>query len=149
MGVGRFDLPDCDNRRAGSTGRQRCLRFQQRYAGGGNGHAQSDAGFQQLLCTADGVPAIDVLLNVMKFSMTTGGSINLDYLKKLNVPVLAAYTTIAPFEEWKDSFEGMNAMEVSISVSLPEFDGIIHGVPIAHKKFWKTAMSAICLIWSV
>ena len=28
----------------------------------------------------------------------------------------------------------MNAMEVSISVSLPEFDGIIHGVPIAHKK---------------
>lgn len=90
--------------------------------------------FNSFFCTADGVPAIDVLLNVMKFSMTTGGSINLDYLKKLNVPVLAAYTTIAPFEEWKDSFEGMNAMEVSISVSLPEFDGIIHGVPIAHKK---------------
>ena len=90
--------------------------------------------FNSFFCTADGVPAIDVLLNVMKFSMTTGGSINLDYLKKFNVPVLAAYTTIAPFEEWKDSFEGMNAMEVSISVSLPEFDGIIHGVPIAHKK---------------
>lgn len=90
--------------------------------------------FNSFFCNADGVPAIDVLLNVMKFSMTTGGSINLDYLKKFNVPVLAAYTTIAPFEEWKDSFEGMNAMEVSISVSLPEFDGIIHGVPIAHKK---------------
>lgn len=39
--------------------------------------------FNSFFCTADGVPAIDVLLNVMKFSMTTGGSINLDYLKSL------------------------------------------------------------------
>lgn len=89
--------------------------------------------FDMFFCT-NGVPAIDVLLNVMKFSMTSSGTITIDYFKKFNVPVLAAYTTIAPYEEWKNSFEGMNAMEVSISVSLPEFDGIIHGVPIAHKK---------------
>lgn len=36
------------------------------------------------------------------------------------------------------STEGMNAMEVSISVSMPEFDGIIHGVPIAAKHVKKT-----------
>ena len=36
--------------------------------------------------------------------------------------------------EWKEAFEGMNAMEVSISVSLPEFDGVVHGVPIATKS---------------
>lgn len=90
--------------------------------------------FDQFFCAQPGLPAIDVLLNVMKFSTTSSGSITVDYLKKLNVPILAAYTTIAPYEEWKNSFEGMNAMEVSISVSLPEFDGIIHGVPIAHKK---------------
>ena len=47
---------------------------------------------------------------------------------------MQAYTLIAPYEEWKNSFEGMNAMEISISVSLPEFDGIIHGVPVATKK---------------
>ena len=82
----------------------------------------------------DGVPAIDVLLNVMKFSMTSSGTISIEYFKQRNVPILAAYSTIAPYEEWKNSFEGMNAMEVSISVSLPEFDGIIHGVPVAHKK---------------
>ena len=82
----------------------------------------------------NGLPAIDVLLNVMKFSLTSSGTITIDYFKKWNVPILAAYTTIAPYEEWKYSFEGMNAMEVSISVSMPEFDGIIHGVPIAHKK---------------
>lgn len=32
----------------------------------------------------------------------------------------------------------MNAMEVSISVSMPEFDGVIHGVPIAAKHVKKT-----------
>ena len=89
--------------------------------------------FDMLFCK-DGVPAIDVLLNVMKFSMTSSGTISIDYFKQKNVPILAAYSTIAPYEEWKNSFEGMNAMEVSISVSLPEFDGIIHGVPVAHKK---------------
>ena len=89
--------------------------------------------FDMFFCQ-DGLPAIDVLLNVMKFSLTSSGTITIDYFKKWNVPILAAYTTIAPFEEWKYSFEGMNAMEVSISVSMPEFDGTIHGVPVAHKK---------------
>lgn len=84
--------------------------------------------------TKDGVPAIDALLNVLKFSLTSSGSMTIDYLKKWNVPVLAAYSLIAPYEEWKDNFEGMNAMEVSISVALPEFDGVIHGVPVATKK---------------
>ncbi|MDY4921179.1 MAG: cobaltochelatase subunit CobN [Phascolarctobacterium sp.] len=82
----------------------------------------------------DGLPIIDALINVMKFSMTSSGAMPLDCLKKWNVPVLQAYTIMAPYEEWKDSFEGMNAMEISISISLPEFDGIIHGVPIASKK---------------
>ena len=57
-----------------------------------------------------------------------------EFLKKWNVPVIQAYTLISSYEEWKAAFDGMNAMEVSISVSLPEFDGICHGVPIATKK---------------
>lgn len=61
----------------------------------------------------------------------------LDFLKKFNVPVLQAYTLLTPYENWRDDFEGMNAMEVSISVTMPEFDGAIHGVPIANKNYWK------------
>ena len=38
----------------------------------------------------------------------------LDFLKKFNVPVLQAYTLLTPYENWRDDFEGMNAMEVSI-----------------------------------
>ena len=81
-----------------------------------------------------GLPIIDALINVMKFSLTSSGALTVDNLKQWNVPVLQAYTIMAPYEEWRDSFEGMNAMEISITISLPEFDGIIHGVPIACKK---------------
>lgn len=82
----------------------------------------------------NGLPVIDVLINVMKFSMTSSGSISVDYFKKWNVPVLEGYTIMTPVSEWEHSLEGMNAMEVSIAISMPELDGIVHGVPIAAKK---------------
>lgn len=82
----------------------------------------------------DGVSFIDCFVNVTKFSMTGTGAMTVDYLQRWDVPVLAAYTIMTEYEEWAQSFEGMNAMEVSISVALPEFDGVIHSVPIAYKK---------------
>ncbi|WP_440242190.1 cobaltochelatase subunit CobN, partial [Dialister succinatiphilus] len=86
----------------------------------------------------DGKPVIDCLVNVMKFSFTTSGSISREALHEMGIPVLQCYSLLMPEEEWKKSTEGMNAMEVSISVSMPEFDGIIHGVPIAAKHVKKT-----------
>ena len=83
--------------------------------------------------TKDGHTLVDAVVNVMKFSFTTSGSISTESLKKLGVPVLQAYSLIAPKEEWEQSPEGMNAMEVSISVTMPEMDGVIHGMPIAAK----------------
>ena len=81
----------------------------------------------------DGKPVVDVIVNVMKFSFTTSGSISTKALEEMGVPVLEAYSLIAPKEEWEASSEGMNAMEISISVTMPEFDGVIHGMPIAAK----------------
>ena len=78
-------------------------------------------------------PLVDAIVNVMKFSFTTSGSISIKALEEMGVPVLEAYSLIAPKEEWEASPEGMNAMEISISVTMPEFDGIIHGMPIAAK----------------
>lgn len=83
--------------------------------------------------TKNGKPSVDVILNAMKFSFTASGSITIPELSALGIPILQAYTTIAPYEEWKASPFGLSDMEVSISVSLPEFDGIVHGVPIASK----------------
>lgn len=84
--------------------------------------------------TENGLTAIDVLINVTKFSMTSSGSTTVDYFKKLNVPILEGYTIMTPFKDWEKSLEGMNAMEVSIAISMPELDGVIHGVPIAAKS---------------
>ena len=86
----------------------------------------------------DGKAVIDCLVNVMKFSFTTSGSISREALHEMGIPVLQCYSLLMPEEEWKKSKEGMNAMEVSISVSMPEFDGIIHGVPIASKHVKET-----------
>ena len=81
----------------------------------------------------NGKPVVDAIINVMKFSLTSSGSITTEELKSIGVPVLAGYSLIMEGEDWEKSKEGMNAVEVSISVSMPEFDGIIHGVPIAAK----------------
>lgn len=81
----------------------------------------------------DGRPVVDAIVNVMKFSFTTSGAISIEALEEMGVPVLEAYSLIAPETEWEASPEGMNAMEISISVTMPEFDGVIHGMPIAAK----------------
>ncbi len=105
-----------------------------------NGMPDASAGMPTLPQVAEkfffrqGAPLIDVLINTLKFSLTAGGSLSVENLKQWNIPVLQAYTLIAPYEEWRDSFAGMNAMEISISVALPEFDGAVHSLPIATKK---------------
>lgn len=82
----------------------------------------------------NGIVAIDALINIMKFSLTGSRSMTVGFLKEFNVPILQAYTLLTEYENWVDNLEGMNAMEVSISVTMPEFDGVIHSVPIANKK---------------
>ncbi|MEG0831223.1 MAG: cobaltochelatase subunit CobN [Acidaminococcaceae bacterium] len=80
------------------------------------------------------VPCIDVFINTTKFSLTVSRSLTLAYLKQWKLPFLQAYTILAAYQEWERNLEGMNAMEISISVTLPEFDGAIHSVPIAAKE---------------
>lgn len=79
-------------------------------------------------------PIINVLINCFKFSLTVGRSADPEFLHKLNVPVLQAYTLLQSYEEWQERREGLTPMEVSLIVSMPEFDGVIHGIPIASKQ---------------
>lgn len=81
-----------------------------------------------------GVMLVDVIINTMKFSFSGSGALTIENLKKWNIPILEAYTIMSSYAEWENNLEGLNPMEVSISVSLPEFDGVIHGLPIASKK---------------
>ena len=81
----------------------------------------------------DGKTVIDCLINTIKFSLTASGSMELTVLKNLNVPFLQAYTLMRSTEEWQDNIQGMSAVEVAISITMPEFDGALHSVPVAGK----------------
>lgn len=82
----------------------------------------------------NGKPIVDVVLNTFKFSMVTMKAIEQEELNKLGVPILQAYTLFSTREEWKQSIEGMTAMEMAVSIAMPEFDGAIHGVPVAGRE---------------
>ena len=73
---------------------------------------------------------MDVIVNTMKFSLKAAGT-PIEEWVRLDVPILEAYTVLGERAEWEASPAGLNPMEVSIAVSLPEFDGVIHTVPIA------------------
>ncbi len=73
---------------------------------------------------------VDVIINTMKFSLKAAGT-SIEEWMRLDVPLLEAYTVLEERAEWEASPAGLNPMEVSIAVSLPEFDGVIHSVPIA------------------
>lgn len=80
---------------------------------------------------AAGKTVIDALVTTMKFSQVGNGNLKVEDYEALGVPVLAAYTLLTTEAEWRANPEGLNAIETSIGVVLPELDGALHGVPIA------------------
>ncbi|EJU27855.1 cobaltochelatase subunit CobN [Selenomonas sp. CM52] len=85
----------------------------------------------------DGKTVVDAIITTMKFSIKAGGT-RIEDLYALGVPLLEAYTVLAPKEEWERSPAGLDPMEVSFSVCMPEFDGVLHAVPIAAKVLDET-----------
>ncbi|MEN6413581.1 MAG: cobaltochelatase subunit CobN [Veillonellales bacterium] len=82
----------------------------------------------------DGMQLIDVLINTFKFSLTVGRPVDQKFLRQLDVPILQAYGLLRPCAEWENSSEGMTPTEISHTISMPEFDGVIHAVPVASKE---------------
>ena len=82
---------------------------------------------------AEGQPVIDVLINAMKFSLTVGRPVTPEFLKKLNRPVLQAYVLLQSSGEWEERAEGLTPIELSSCIVMPEFDGVLHSLPIAGK----------------
>ncbi|MEN6567212.1 MAG: cobaltochelatase subunit CobN [Veillonellales bacterium] len=77
---------------------------------------------------------IDVLINTFVFSLTVTRFLELKTILDLGVPVLQAYNLYNSYEWWQDSFAGMSPSEISYSIAMPEFDGIIHSVPVATRE---------------
>ncbi|MEW6658007.1 MAG: cobaltochelatase subunit CobN [Thermodesulfobacteriota bacterium] len=81
-----------------------------------------------------GRPRIDVLLNPMMFSLTIVKEEYKKLLPKLNVPFIQAMTSLSPYRQWKESWQGMSTMDVSFNAAQPEFDGALINVPVATRE---------------
>ncbi len=82
----------------------------------------------------DGKPLIDALLSPMMFSLSMAAPKYRGLLQRLDVPVIQAITTLQPADQWRQSVQGLTAMDVTMSVAQPEFDGNIISAPVASKQ---------------
>lgn len=80
----------------------------------------------------EGTTAVDVVINLMWFSLTVGRPLyDGNYLLRLNVPILQGETLMNEPNLWYESDIGLTPTELSSNIVMPEFDGVIHGVPFA------------------
>jgi cobaltochelatase CobN len=79
-------------------------------------------------------PRIQVLINPAMFALTLVAPEYQYLYHRLDVPVIQAMTCLAPYAEWKESMQGMTAMDVALSAAQPEFDGVLISVPVATRE---------------
>jgi len=106
------------------------------------GDGQANRTFTELLCDAIGDSRVHCIINTMGMSMTdlqedvatfaTGPQV--DYLDRLNVPIIQGIFSTGNEAEWEESELGLGPIDTAMSVALPEFDGRIITVPISFKE---------------
>ena len=57
-----------------------------------------------------------------------------DYLDRLNIPIIQGIFSTGSENEWEESELGLGPIATAMSVALPEFDGRIITVPISFKE---------------
>ena len=105
---------------------------------GSEGHNRT---LSYLLATPDGSPRVDCIINTMGMSMgalskdgtTVSSGWAVDYLERLNVPVIQAIVSTGTEDQWLESSLGLGPIDTAMSVALPEFDGRIISVPFSFK----------------
>jgi cobaltochelatase CobN len=81
-----------------------------------------------------GTPIIDVLISPVMFSLQSAAPEYKGLLQRLGVPVIQAIATGRSIAEWQASDQGLNNVDITISVAQPELDGVIINVPVASKQ---------------
>lgn len=93
----------------------------------------------------DGKPLIDSLISPLMFSQTMmagkgkdGAEMMLreagNFFMDLGVPIIKAMVTYNTYKTWRENFQGLSVMDVTNSVAMSEFDGMIINVPIAARE---------------
>ena len=104
--------------------------------------AGGNRAFTEYLAGPDGAPRVHCIVNTMGMSMgelsadgpaiATGWSV--DYLDRLNVPMVQAIASTGPQDAWLASDLGLGPIDTAMSVALPEFDGRLISVPVSFKE---------------
>ena len=106
------------------------------------GDGQVNRTFSEILCGPNGEARVHCIINTMGMSMTdlsqegatfaTGPQV--DYLDRLNVPIIQGIFSTGNETDWEESSLGLGPIDTAMSVALPEFDGRIITVPISFKE---------------
>ena len=106
------------------------------------GDGQANRAFTHYLTATEGTPRVQCIINTMGMSMgelsTEGPTIasgwSVDYLARLNVPMVQAIISTGSQDQWLESELGLGPIDTAMSVALPEFDGRLISVPISFKE---------------
>ncbi|MFQ9506771.1 MAG: cobaltochelatase subunit CobN, partial [Veillonella sp.] len=77
----------------------------------------------------------DVLINTCKFSYQSLGAQTLGELKLQDVPIIQGYTIYMDEKTWAADPQGVTPLDVNLSISQPELDGVIQGGVVACQTF--------------
>ncbi|MEK7878531.1 MAG: cobaltochelatase subunit CobN, partial [candidate division NC10 bacterium] len=109
---------------------------------GGALSAGANRTFTEFLAGPDGLARVHCIVNTMGMSMSelskegpalaSGWSV--EYLDRLNIPIIQAIVSTGTEEEWLESSLGLGPIDTAMSVALPEFDGRIISGPISFKE---------------
>ena len=106
------------------------------------GDGVANRAFTEYLAGPDGESRVQCIINTMGMSMgelsNEGPAIasgwSVDYLDKLNVPMVQAIISTSTQDDWLESNLGLGPIDTAMSVALPEFDGRLISVPISFKE---------------
>jgi len=101
--------------------------FHSRYSDGTDGCIGADGVVKQFFMDGDKA-RIDVLLNAMTFSLNLIKPEWEGLLEKLDVPLMQTMVSSNPYEDWKESMQGVSIMDVIFNAAQPEFDGALINV---------------------
>ncbi|MDU6073771.1 MAG: cobaltochelatase subunit CobN [Veillonella parvula] len=77
----------------------------------------------------------DVLINTCKFSFQSLGAQTLEELKLQDVPIVQGYTIYMDEKSWAENPQGVTPLDVNLSISQPELDGVIQGGVVACQTY--------------
>ena len=108
------------------------------------GDGQANRTFSEILCDPGGQARVHCVINTMGMSMSdlvqdgptlsVASGPQVDYLDRLNVPIIQGIFSTGSEEDWEQSSLGLGPIDTAMNVALPEFDGRIITVPISFKE---------------